>query len=1397
VNNKGKTYLVVLAVGFFGLSTQVSHAKLFAVTPHDLLPEQKIMIDDKEVPHWKALWDQARQSALQGDFETALRQYKALLELKSNLEEARWELARIMVYLKRWVEAAELLEFLIESAPESTLYINSLGKVMWELGQYERSVDLFRKVYNINPSDQTALAGLVEGLTKLDRKNEALPYLEQLSLQEPSNKGVRRYLAFLLYEAGDYEKARSHFTILSRNEDVELDVLYKTAKTYDRLGLEQQASIYWERFLVREPENIEAHKFLAQYFEKVEQPDRSLSHFRAVLAQNPEDSFIYKRVGKLYEKTGEPGKAVLYYEKYLKQYPNDPEVSHQIASINSAVMKKGKTRAPLQDETTFDFQDKTENLKGIIRNLEDAGRYEDTIPFYKELIDINPENNEILTALANDLIAIGNNKGNVSMLGFLSAIAAENISIYRSMAELLRRMRRKEELLAVLHKIHELDPGDNITTQELAILYLNRGEPVLSRKYFAELSESDCSNSLCLEARALLAEKLDLPAHRLQDYETLLKQQPGNAEIRFATIALAAQMGLLDTAVFHASYLQISPPSVESHELKVLLAEVYRDSGYLSRAIERYNAIIEQTSGKNEAVVQHFRIRSWLGMAESYEQLGLLYEAEQALRRALVLEENRIPILEALFHLFLRSGRIAESEIWLQALNLELDASQQVMATQTNLGWKKEFFQAEMYSAAGDYGLAVDMYRQAEVQLLEYRKNKALPQNAGEATKEYRIRTHLAAGLLQAREYAEAEQIVLTLKNSHAGELELLVLLEQIYLAWGQDAKVEKIAEEVREYAAQDFGRQLNLARLYRKYNEISRQSEAAEKATTQEPESLAAKHLLVDALIQQGEYFSALELLNRFLENYPDNNLFLSQQAGLLAKVGSFQDALAVTEMILAETPERRDIVLLQARILWEMNRWKDSLSLYETIVNPPVEELLERKIQEQRLTVDQSPTNNPWWEVITFREGTPLTISQVIMSPQQAADFSESGQIVNSVAAQDYALYRWQDRFNKELSVRRFVMRREYYHAANKLESYIKEFGSNDFLLYDLAGLYSKLERLNDEATLYRKIAAQNANFPGLSEAVQRNNLKRRPTIFLAYIMQYDDGWDGYMGVRQNIFQGGGKYYKTTNQEWNFNIARINYQSTRNAQNLLGWRTILTYDAKLSQSLGLSLAGGVEKLQSVYDDTPLWSGAFTGKIADEMRAVFSAKQDVVADTIASLKRNIKRRDYKIELMFDLFPRILLGGYYDLIDYSDSNWTHNYTFWASYIFWPEPTLLKISYNYDFYDSHEGQNPGVPIDDGFAPNDHPYWSPVNYWITRFSFYFKHQLSNDTLARGVPSYYAIEYSFGYDSEDNDLHEFKASLNFEIAKNYILSASYGFMNLDVYKHEEALVSLMYRF
>lgn len=1386
----------MLALLVLGLTDHVCQGQIFTVAPHDLLPEQKVVVDGEAAPQWKGLWNEARKSALQGDFAKAERQYRALLVLKDNLVEARWELARIMMYLKRWQEAGDLLELLIEAEPDSIQYINALGKVMWETTQYERAVDLFRKAYEKNQADRTALAGLVEGLIKLDRGSEALPYLEQLVRQEPTNRAIRRYLAFLLYDTEDYEKARAHLTILARNEDVEFEVLYKTAKTYEYLEMFQQAATYWERVQLREQANIEAHLFLAKHYEKLDQLDRSLSHLQAIVSHSPDDVSSYLRLGEMYETAGEPGKALAYYEKYLARHPEDQEIMQKVVAINSDLGKRQDRTASIYPAGNVD--EVAAILRAEIRDLETAGRFQDVIPLYQQLIKILPDDEETLAALANDLIAVGKKDGRLSMVEFLSDIVPDNKSIYRSMAELLRRMEREDELLAVLHKIYELDPGDNFIIQELAIIYLGRGELLLSEKYFNELSGTGCWNGRCLEARASLAEKLNRPARRLHDYEVLLELQPNRYEIRLAAVNLAAQMGLLDKALFHAGYLQIFPPIKDNLELKIFVANAYLESGYLARAVERYRSVLEQTSGENEVFITRLRRIAWLGIARSYEKLGLMYETEQVLRTALAQEEDKIAFLEELFRLYLDTGRIAESEIWLQAFSREIDKLQwDVPAGHPRLDWKKEYLQAQMYAAAGDHELALDLYHEAESLLHKYNDNGTLVQDKNYSAPDDSVQIQMAVSFLGAGRYSEAEKILLGLEDSYDIQPEVLILLEKVYRAWGRDAAAASAAEKATIYGAEDFGRQLNLVRQYRKYSLVPRQAEEAQKAVNLAPDSLSAKLMLVEAYLDVGKDGAASDLLGQLLRNYPENSWFLLQQAELLARLGNFQKALDITGMILAADPQRWDIVLLQARIYWELNLWKDSVLLYESIIEPSVEELLQEKIRQRKLSVDTSPAKTRLWDRLTFSDEKALSLSPLLLSPAHAVDFSANGQAANLAAVDLYALYRWQDQLTKELSVRRSVMRREYYHAANKLENLIEEYGGNDFLLYDLAGLYSKLERLSDEADIYRKLVQENGNFPGLSEAIERNNLKRRPQLFFAYTMQDDDGWDGYKAVRQTMFKGGGKFYQTTNREWGLDVGRIKYESTRDDQHVEGWRTMLTYDARLSQALGISLGGGLTTLESGYDDTPLLYAGVIGKIADEMRAVFSIRQDVVADTIASLKRNIRKQDYKLEVVFDLFPRLLLGGYYDFIDYSDNNWTNNYAFWASYILLPEPTLLKMSYNYDFYDSREGQIPGPPTNDGFGPDDHPYWSPLNYWVTRFSLYFKHQLSKDTLARGVPSYYTIEYSLGYDAEDNDLHELKGSLNIEIARNYILSAAYGYVDLDAYQHKEALLSIMYRF
>jgi tetratricopeptide (TPR) repeat protein len=394
VNIPGKFYLIVLFCFISGLS-RLSPAAEIPVTPHDLLPEQNIEVVGEDLPQWKTVWDKARKKALQGNFEEALHFYQALLIMKSNLEEARWEMVRLLMHLKRWDEAAESLENLTGSYPENILYTRALGKVMWEMGQYERSVILFKKIYAEKPTDQLALAGLVEGLMRLDRKIEALPYLEQLSRQEPTNRGVRSYLATVYFDEGDYEKARPHLTILARSEEAESDILYMTAKTYEHLGLNQQASIYWERYVAREPENSAAHQFLAKYYDQTGQLSRSIQHLKALLTHNPEDTGLLARLGRTYEKAGDYGNALYYYKEFLKHLPNDAGVQQTVTQLAAATKTKKQLSKPEDQYSSSDRATIYADLKKNILGLDSAVRYRKAGPLYKQLIEIVPRDQEI------------------------------------------------------------------------------------------------------------------------------------------------------------------------------------------------------------------------------------------------------------------------------------------------------------------------------------------------------------------------------------------------------------------------------------------------------------------------------------------------------------------------------------------------------------------------------------------------------------------------------------------------------------------------------------------------------------------------------------------------------------------------------------------------------------------------------------------------------------------------------------------------------------------------------------------------------------------------------------------------------------------------------------------
>jgi hypothetical protein len=169
----------------------------------------------------------------------------------------------------------------------------------------------------------------------------------------------------------------------------------------------------------------------------------------------------------------------------------------------------------------------------------------------------------------------------------------------------------------------------------------------------------------------------------------------------------------------------------------------------------------------------------------------------------------------------------------------------------------------------------------------------------------------------------------------------------------------------------------------------------------------------------------------------------------------------------------------------------------------------------------------------------------------------------------------------------------------------------------------------------------------------------------------------------------------------------------------------------------------------------------------------------------------------YSGGIAFDLFPRLLAGGDCRYIKYSDDNELDGYNFWISSILFTEPTYLELTYSYDFQDTSEGKKPGgIMLDDGFAENDHPYWSPGDYWYNRFRLYFKHMLSGDALKRGTPTYYTAEYLIDYDTNGHIIQKIKGELFVEITPHIMLESRAEIVSSDEIRNREFFVSAIYR-
>lgn len=1357
----------------FPYATVPLAASLAAQTP-------MVRQDEGLQPAWKRLWDEARQAVAAGNLAQAVTVYRKLLTEKE-ITAVRWEFATVLVALGRYREAAGDVEALADEAPNRAEYLRCLAVIDLRLGRFRAAAAAFARLQTLQPGDDSPLAGEIHALLAAGDRKAALPLVQELWRRRPASPGLREALATLAYETGVEETAWPHLVDLAKGPRPAAELLSMAARVAERLRKPEEALFFWQRYAEARPDDLEARRVLADALAKGGQLRQAMPHLLAIHKRRPDDLLVLKGIGQGYVALREYAQAVGPLTEYARKRPDDREVAELLVRVRESLGQKAETLQALERYLAVEPHPDRVTLEKAARWYEEAGAHAAAVSILRRLIPLRPDDPKILTALAKELRAAGREEEALAAWQALARLSPADISVLREMVAILEHLGRGRELYATLLRIYRLNPADfalglRLLGQATRESDLGRAGEVVQAMEQVSGSSGAPLPSIFSYWRGMLRMKREEYGPALADLEGFLQAEPSHGEARQQALIAAGRLGELSRVSAHAQALvDQEEPSLE---LKLILAQAYADCRAEDEARVWFRRVVDAPALK-ERKAAPLLIQAYGGLSETYAREGRPYEAEEALRTGVVATRDLRFFLPRLFTLALAQGQAQEAEAWLAALRPLL----------TDAPWRVTLMEATLFAARGEMRQARRALRLVDEALSgqDTPPTGQVPLTPGLTAD----RLALAAQWQKAGKAALAAKQALQVLKVEPENLEAKVILEMSHDPLGRGAyRIDPTAlrsDQLRSLGA-----------LYQRHDRPKEMARAARQALGLTPHSLSAGLLLADSLVEQGDLAGAYDQLGRLATEYPREFSLKVRIATTLFRRGEMAKAEALTDLPSARS--RPELTLLRARILWRENRWDEALAVYRELLTPGVATILREESQSDRTVLPDLKRERSIWEILTRDPGPDpeLLLADRVMAPTTFLSLLDQGEGRFALAtARLVARYRWQAQFAMELAPRLSVVRREYTIARKQYEALLDRYPAERTVLYDLAGVYSRLGTLDQEAAAYDQLSNAGVNFPELDEARTRNRLKQRPRTSVSYGFQSEAGRHGYLDRDQEW--AGLSFWASprTRHEAEMTAERISYHAGSANDLVRATRAMASYSAGLLSGFTVKGGLGIQGEDEGDANTLLFNALAVGKVGDGLQGTVAVDREMVDDTIVSLRRQVTRQDLTGGLSLDPLPRLSVGGGYLARYYSDNNWTTGYDLWSSYLVFAEPTFLQLKYSYDFKESREGNSTmTAPGKDDFGPDDHPYWAPKNYWLNQLGLYFKHSLAEDSLDRGAPQYYTLEYALGHDVDGYLVQTAKAGLYAEFAPWCLVAATSEVVTSQAVRKEEYRLSAIYR-
>ncbi len=202
-------------------------------------------------------------------FEQALLEYKTALKLLSAAREefketVKLKCAKCYEGMGRYEEARQILNELLEKAPDDTDALNCLGVVLWQMKQLPESVYVLERALKLEPAYPQARNNLGIALYELKRYDEAVNVWRQALSLKPDYPEAHYNMGVALYQSGLYEQAIEAYKECLNYAPNDANAHNNLGLALLRLGNKAEALAQWRKAIECDANCAEAYTNLGK-----------------------------------------------------------------------------------------------------------------------------------------------------------------------------------------------------------------------------------------------------------------------------------------------------------------------------------------------------------------------------------------------------------------------------------------------------------------------------------------------------------------------------------------------------------------------------------------------------------------------------------------------------------------------------------------------------------------------------------------------------------------------------------------------------------------------------------------------------------------------------------------------------------------------------------------------------------------------------------------------------------------------------------------------------------------------------------------------------------------------------------------------------------------------------